>query len=602
MEETPEGLAAAAATREAARLRKRSEADAAAGTGGASSSAAQGKQAEKTNAAAASSPPTAAAATEPQPQQPPPPSSKPPAVHEVLFPPGYDPKTSRAASLDANLHGTLAHPAWRGERAKAFPFELDPFQQTAVGCLERREAVLVAAHTAAGKTAVAEYAVAMALRDRQRVVYTSPLKALSNQKYRELAEEFGDVGLLTGDVCISPHAPVLVMTTEILRSMLYRGDEGLRETAWVVFDEIHYMQDRERGVVWEEAIIFLHPGATPVFLSATLSNASEFASWVAKLRNQPCHVVYTDYRPTPLQHYAFPLGGKGLYLLADERGGFRAENFAKMRKEAFGLVEETEEENYGEGASAEKEEVEVTEEGEIRERGGGGRGGRGRGGGGGGGGGRGGGGRGGRSGGAGRGGASASASTPAHALSAAVSKMVRLVKDKSLDPVIVFSFSRRACEAYATSLSRGDHGGGGKGKKNKGSENANGGGENNNSSTTTNPGDRALNFNSEEEALAVDAVFERAVECISDPGDRNLAAVAAMRPMLRRGVGVHHSGLLPILKELVELLFQEGLVKALFATETFAMGLNMPAKTVVFTELRKWDGQAHRWVRRSFCF
>ena len=190
--------------------------------------------------------------------------------------------------------------------------------------------------------------------------------------------------------------------------------------------------------------------------------------------------------------------------------------------------------------------------------------------------------------------------------------MVRLVKDKSLDPVIVFSFSRRACEAYATSLSRGDQGGGGGGKKGGGGggENGGGGGGGKNPSSSS-PGDRALNFNSEEEALAVDAVFDRAVECIPDPGDRDLAAVRALRPMLRRGVGVHHSGLLPILKELVELLFQEGLVKALFATETFAMGLNMPAKTVVFTELRKWDGQAHRWVREeeekgggvfSFCF
>ena len=322
MEETPEGLAAAAATREAVRLGKRSESDAAAAASQKGGGEEKRAAAETTTNASTSSAAAAAAAAAPsaaaQPPQPPPPP-KPPAVHEVLFPPSYDPKNSRAASLDATLYGTLAQPLWKGEPAKSFPFELDPFQATAVGCLERREAVLVAAHTAAGKTAVAEYAVAMALRDRQRVVYTSPLKALSNQKYRELAEEFGDVGLLTGDVCISPHAPVLVMTTEILRSMLYRGDEGLRETAWVVFDEIHYMQDRERGVVWEEAIIFLPPGATPVFLSATLSNAAEFASWVAKLRNQPCHVVYTDYRPTPLQHYVFPAGGEGLYLVRTAR-------------------------------------------------------------------------------------------------------------------------------------------------------------------------------------------------------------------------------------------------------------------------------------------
>lgn len=122
---------------------------------------------------------------------------------------------------------------------------------------ERRESVLVAAHTSAGKTVVAEYAIAMAFRDKQRVIYTSPLKALSNQKFRELSEEFGDVGLMTGDVSINPNANCIVMTTEILRSMIYRGSELLREVAWVIFDEIHYMQDRERGVVWEETIIFL---------------------------------------------------------------------------------------------------------------------------------------------------------------------------------------------------------------------------------------------------------------------------------------------------------------------------------------------------------
>jgi len=117
--------------------------------------------------------------------------------------------------------------------------------------------VLVAAHTSAGKTAVAEYAIAMALRDKQRVVYTSPIKALSNQKYRDLNEVFGDVGLVTGDVTLNPNASCLVMTTEILRMMLYRGSEIVREVAWVIFDEVHYMRDKERGVVWEETIILL---------------------------------------------------------------------------------------------------------------------------------------------------------------------------------------------------------------------------------------------------------------------------------------------------------------------------------------------------------
>jgi ATP-dependent RNA helicase DOB1 len=245
-------------------------------------------------------------------------------VHEVAVPPDY------VFTEDQETHGSIGNPLYKGVPAKAYPFKLDPFQEIAVSCLERNESVLVAAHTSAGKTAIAEYAIAMAFRDHQKVIYTSPLKALSNQKYRELQEEFSDVGLMTGDVSISPNATCIVMTTEILRGMLYRGSELLKEVAWVIFDEIHYMRDRERGVVWEETIIFLPPAIKMVFLSATLSNATEFAQWVCHLHKQPCHVVYTDFRPTPLQHYGFPIGGSGLYLIVDEKGQFREENFDKL--------------------------------------------------------------------------------------------------------------------------------------------------------------------------------------------------------------------------------------------------------------------------------
>eukprot|EP00250_Pteridium_aquilinum_P032884 c488_g1_i1 orf=2-946(-) len=245
-------------------------------------------------------------------------------VHEVAMPPGF------VCVQDVNTHGTIDNPVYRGPAAKTYPFTLDPFQEVSVACLERNESVLVSAHTSAGKTAVAEYAIAMAFRDKQRVIYTSPLKALSNQKYRELSEEFSDVGLMTGDVSISPNASCIVMTTEILRGMLYRGSEVLKEVAWVIFDEIHYMRDRERGVVWEESIIFLPPAIKMVFLSATMSNATEFAEWICHLHKQPCHVVYTDFRPTPLQHYAFPVGGSGLYLIVDEKGQFREDSYHKL--------------------------------------------------------------------------------------------------------------------------------------------------------------------------------------------------------------------------------------------------------------------------------
>ena len=151
-----------------------------------------------------------------------------------------------------------------------------------------------------GKTAIAEYAIAKSLKAQQRVIYTSPIKALSNQKFRELKEEFEDVGLMTGDVTINETASCLVMTTEILRSMLYNGSAVIREMAWVIFDEVHYMRDKERGVVWEETIIMLSPNVKYVFLSATIPNAREFCEWIVKIKRQPCSVVYTDFRPTPL--------------------------------------------------------------------------------------------------------------------------------------------------------------------------------------------------------------------------------------------------------------------------------------------------------------
>ena len=214
-----------------------------------------------------------------------------------------------------------------GQAAREYKFTLDPFQERSVLCLDNHQSVLVSAHTSAGKTVVAEYAISLALRGKQRVIYTTPIKALSNQKFRDLQEEFVDVGLMTGDVTINPSASCLVMTTEILRSMLYKGSEIMREVQWVIFDEIHYMRDSERGVVWEETIILLPDNVRYVFLSATIPNASEFASWICHLHKQPCNVVYTDYRPTPLQHYVFPCGGDGLHLVVNDKREFLDKEF-----------------------------------------------------------------------------------------------------------------------------------------------------------------------------------------------------------------------------------------------------------------------------------
>ncbi|KAI4382083.1 hypothetical protein MLD38_008089 [Melastoma candidum] len=419
-------------------------------------------------------------------------------VHEVAVPSAY------ASNKEEIIHGTLSNPVYCGDMAKTYPFKLDPFQQVSIACLERKESVLVSAHTSAGKTAVAEYAIAMAFRDKQRVLYTSPLKALSNQKYRELSQEFKDVGLMTGDVTLSPNASCLVMTTEILRGMLYRGSEVLKEVAWVIFDEIHYMKDRERGVVWEESIIFLPPAIKMVFLSATMSNATEFAEWICYLHKQPCHVVYTDFRPTPLQHYVFPVGGNGLYLVIDEHEQFKEDNFMKLQ-DSFVKQKGSNSGKFSNGKSG----------GRIAKSG------------------------------SGSGGSD-------------IYKIVKMIMERKFHPVIVFSFSRRECEQHAMSMSK-------------------------------------LDFNTDDEKDMVEHVFRNAILCLSEE-DRSLPAIELMLPLLKRGIAVHHSGLLPVLKELVELLFQEGLVKALFATETFAMGLNMPAKTVVFTSVKKWDGDSHRYI------
>lgn len=387
--------------------------------------------------------------------------------------------------------------------AKTYPFSLDTFQREAIGHIERDESVLVAAHTSAGKTAVAEYAIAKSLRDKQRVIYTSPIKALSNQKYRDLQEEFGDVGLMTGDMTINPHATCLIMTTEILRSMLYRGSEVIREVAWVIYDEVHYMRDKERGVVWEESIILLPHKVRFVFLSATIPNARQFVDWVSKIHRQPCHVVYTEYRPVPLQHFVFPAGSEGLYLVVDEKGKFRDDNFQK----AMALLQQGNQE--GDDGNNKGKRMN-------------------------------------------------SKSQASKNLNSDLFKIVKLIMDRELDPCIVFSFSKKDCETYALQMAK-------------------------------------LDFNNTDEKELVEKVFLNAMEALSDD-DQNLPQVSTILPLLKRGIGIHHGGLLPILKEVIEILFQEGLIKCLFATETFSIGINMPAKTVVFTNARKFDGKDFRWI------
>uniref|UniRef100_A0A1I7TDH5 Superkiller viralicidic activity 2-like 2 n=1 Tax=Caenorhabditis tropicalis TaxID=1561998 RepID=A0A1I7TDH5_9PELO len=401
-------------------------------------------------------------------------------THEVAIPPN---------TTFSELKQSAAEPA------KYYPFQLDAFQKQAILCIENNQSVLVSAHTSAGKTVVATYAIAQCLREKQRVIYTSPIKALSNQKYRELEEEFKDVGLMTGDVTINPDASCLVMTTEILRSMLYRGSEIIKEVGWVVYDEIHYMRDKERGVVWEETIILMSNNVKQAFLSATIPNAREFAQWVCSIKQQPVNVVYTDYRPTPLQHFIYPVGGDGMYEVVNVKGEFREDKF---RDAMSGLA------TAGDSA------------GSFQKR---------------------------------RAGTQGDSN---------VLKIIRSVASNDGLNCIVFSFSRKECESYAISL-------------------------------------KDMDFNKDHEKGMVKSVYESAISQLSSD-DQQLPQIMNILPLLKRGIGVHHSGLMPILKETIEILFGEGLVKVLFATETFSMGLNMPARTVVFTSARKFDGTDNRYI------
>jgi ATP-dependent RNA helicase DOB1 len=385
------------------------------------------------------------------------------------------------------------------EPAKEYSFKLDSFQERSILCIENEQSVLVSAHTSAGKTVVAEYAIAKSLKNGQRVIYTTPIKALSNQKYREFEDKFKDVGLITGDVTNNPSASCLIMTTEILRQMLFRGNEIMREVGWVIFDEIHYMRDKERGVVWEETIILLPDNVHYVFLSATIPNARQFAEWISYIHHQTCHVVYTDYRPVPLEHHIY--AGGLIYKIVDSEGKFNQEKF----ETAMSSLRPSEPQG--------KDGQEFKRRRYLDDR-------------------------------------EASASN--------LEKVIKAAKGKNFVPIIVFSFSKKECEVHAARI-------------------------------------RQELFNDEEDQAKVEIIFNQAIEVLSNE-DRNIPQVKNTLSLLKNGVGVHHGGLLPIIKEITEILFGEGLIKVLFATETFAMGLNMPAKTVIFSSVRKFDGKDFRFI------
>ncbi|KAI4305143.1 hypothetical protein L6164_028529 [Bauhinia variegata] len=420
--------------------------------------------------------------------------------------------------------------------ALEFPFELDAFQKEAIYYLEKGESVFVAAHTSAGKTVVAEYAFALASKHCTRAVYTAPIKTISNQKYRDFCGKF-DVGLLTGDVSLRPEASCLIMTTEILRSMLYRGADIIRDIEWVIFDEVHYVNDVERGVVWEEVIIMLPRYINIVLLSATVPNTVEFADWIGRTKQKKIRVTGTTKRPVPLEHCLFYSGD--LYKICEGEKflpqGLKAAKDASKKKNLTvrGGSSGT---HSGTSVGHDNARVQKRENAARGKQHGGNFSGSG---------------RGYQNNGNGQNNWELRRSEVSFWL-----MLINKLSKKSLLPVVIFCFSKNRCDKSADSMTGTD-----------------------------------LTSSSEKSEIRVfcDKAFSRL-----KGSDKNLPQVVRVQNLLRRGIGVHHAGLLPIVKEVVEMLFCRGVIKVLFSTETFAMGVNAPARTVVFDTLRKFDGKEFR--------
>ncbi|MGJ7441641.1 DEAD/DEAH box helicase [Aquipuribacter sp. MA13-6] len=395
-----------------------------------------------------------------------------------------------------------------GRFVAGLAFEADDFQLEAMQAVAEGHGVLVAAPTGAGKTVVGEFAVDLALRTGRKAFYTTPIKALSNQKYNDLVAVHGAdaVGLLTGDVSVNGEAPVVVMTTEVLRNMIYAGSPTLAGLGFVVMDEVHYLADRFRGAVWEEVIIHLADDVQLVSLSATVSNAEEFGEWLATVRGDT-RVVVSEHRPVPLwQHvlvdkrlhdlFVDPDGDPVLGLPGDDPGLVNPELVALAR-------EESRSERRYKGRP---------------QRGG---------------------------------------SRPRRRGAPSRATVVEALDADGLLPAIHFIFSRNGCDAAVRQcLAWG------------------------------------VRLTTPDERREIRLLAEERTASLPD-ADLGVLGWSEWVEGLERGVAAHHAGLLPAFKETVEELFRRGLVKVVFATETLALGVNMPARSVVLEKLVKWNGEQH---------
>jgi len=361
-------------------------------------------------------------------------------------------------------------------------FQLDKFQQEAIDYAKSGNSVIVSAPTGAGKTLIAEYIISDCIENNKGVIYTAPIKALSNQKYRDFSKKYpNQVGILTGDVSINRGAPILIMTTEIFRNAILVDPQEFQNREWLIFDEIHYLADIERGTVWEEAIILLPPHMKMLALSATIPNIDQFVEWFKKVHKFPLMAVKEKVRPVPL-HFFFQCNNEFFPSLS-------------ALKESNHLKEKIND-RY---AHHQYLQLRTNRMGTLTE---------------------------------------------------------YLRKNNAL-PCLYFSFSRRRCEDLAQEVSY-------------------------------------VNFLNPDEQLKMTNLFTELVEKFDISSSPH---VSFLSPLIRKGIAYHHAGLLPTLKEIIEQLFTTGLIKLIFTTETFALGINMPARTVVFDALSKFYGRYHGYLK-----
>ncbi|GHI84503.1 helicase [Streptomyces xanthophaeus] len=415
-----------------------------------------------------------------------------------------------AARIRAAEEATALHPF-----REMYAFDLDPFQIEACKALEAGKGVLVAAPTGSGKTIVGEFAVHLALQQGRKCFYTTPIKALSNQKYADLVKRYGadKVGLLTGDNSVNSDAPVVVMTTEVLRNMLYAGSQALRGLGYVVMDEVHYLSDRFRGAVWEEVIIHLPESVTLVSLSATVSNAEEFGDWLDTVRGDT-EVIVSEERPVPLWQHV--MAGRRIFDLFEEESdhGGRSSARREVNPDLLRMAREENSRSYSPKDRRRGKMVrEADRERERRSRG--------------------------------------RIWTPSRP------EVIARLDNDGLLPAINFIFSRAGCQAAVQQCLY-----------------------------------AGLRLNDDAARLQVREIVEARTASIPTE-DLHVLGYYEWLEGLERGIASHHAGMLPTFKEVVEELFVRGLVKAVFATETLALGINMPARTVILEKLVKWNGEQH---------